>query len=142
MPSKQPEISHRQAVFRDMFVGIMIYSVVLGFFNDYTNILHTGTYSTTFAVAIVMQILTYLTLRVKDRVVAWFQKHEGKTYKVGLIIGVWIVVFLSKFVFLGVISVVFRQEVEISGFFGLLLIIICMTVAEKLVTTIDRKLVD
>ena len=69
MPADRQELNRKQAFFRSMLVGILLYSVVLGFFNDYTDILHTGSYSVTFAVAIVMQILTYLTFAAKDYVV-------------------------------------------------------------------------
>ena len=61
----------RQRLFRSMILGTLIYSVVLGLFNDYTSILHTRSYSTTFAVAVVMQILTYGTFFLKDWTVAW-----------------------------------------------------------------------
>ena len=48
--------------------------------------------------------------------------------------------FLSKFVFLGAIDIIFSDAVEISGFVGLLLIIICMTAAQALIEWIDGKL--
>lgn len=123
-----------------MVQGVLIYSVVLGFFNDYTSILHTGTYSTTFAVAIVMQLLTYLTFMIKDIVKAQFKDKIGRRYTAGLVFGVWLVLFLSKFVFLWAISVIFRDEVYISGFVGLLVIIIIMTLADRLIGYIDRWL--
>ena len=48
--------------------------------------------------------------------------------------------FLSKFVFLAAIAVVFQGSVEISGFVGLLVIIACMTIAQRLVEFVDDKL--
>ena len=48
--------------------------------------------------------------------------------------------FLSKFVFLEVIAIVFRSEVKIKGFVGLLIIVICLTAAEKIVNLIDKRL--
>jgi ABC-type phosphate transport system permease subunit len=98
-------------------------SVVLGFFNDYTSILHTASYSTTFAVAVVMQILTYATLHLKDKTVAWFNREGAGRSKAAMLFSIWLIMFLSKFVFLGAIGVIFREKVEISGFVGLLLII-------------------
>ena len=130
----------RQELFRTMFGGILIYSVVLGFFNDYSDILHTSSYSVTFAVAVVMQILTYLTFALKDKVKNSFKKRDGTFNKVGLVFSIWLILFFSKFVFLAVISFIFRDEVEISGFLGLMLIIICMTIAEKLAEYIHNKL--
>ncbi len=128
----------RQKMFREMLLGTLLYSVVLGFFNDYTDILHTGTYSTTFAVAIVLQALTYLTFGLKSQIVAWFRKKEGS--KAGMIFSVWLVMFLSKFVFLEVINIVFRGQVEISGFIGLLVIVASLTIAQKLIEFVDKKL--
>lgn len=123
-----------------MVLGILLYSVVLGFFNDYTDILQTRSYSVTFSVAVVMQLLTFLTFELKDLVVRGFKRRGGPQHKVGIVVSVWLIMFLSKFVFLGVISVIFRDAVHISGFVGLMLIIVCMTVAQMLVNLIDGKL--
>jgi hypothetical protein len=139
---KVPAINKKQQLFRDMFVGILLYTVVLGFFNDYTTILHTGTYSVTFAVAVVMQLLTYLTLVFKDWVKSLFPKERQTKHTIGLGFSIWLIMFFSKFIFLGVISLVFGDEVEISGFFGLLLIVACLMLAQKLTELIYQKLGD
>jgi hypothetical protein len=139
---KKIDINNKQEIFRNMVVGILLYSVVLGFFNDYTNILHTGTYSVTFALAIVMQILTYLTFMTKDRVIGWFNRVDKSKNKIWLIFSVWLVIFLSKFVFLWVIEYIFRGTVEISGFFGLLIIVVILTIAQKLLELTYNKLED
>ena len=123
-----------------MLIGTLLYSVVIGFFNDYTDILHTGTYSTTFMLAILMQLLTFATFWVKDIVAKRIKALNRPRGKVLLAFGVWLVIFLSKFVFLWAISVVFRDSVQISGFVGLLLVIALMTAVQKLVELIDAKL--
>lgn len=125
-----------------MVLGVLLYSVVLGFFNDYTHILHTTSYSVTFLLAVVMQILTYLTFAVKNSAQVWFQDKNSKAYKFALIFTIWLILFLSKFVFLWVISFVFRQEVHISGFVGLLLIVAILTVLQQLFEFTYRKLAD
>jgi glucan phosphoethanolaminetransferase (alkaline phosphatase superfamily) len=136
MPTK------KQQIFRDMFVGVLLYTVVLGFFNDYTSFLHTGTYSVTFSLAVVLQILTYLTFAFKDWIKTLFPKNRQTKQKVGLGFSIWLIMFFSKFVFLGVISVIFKDDVEISGFVGLLLIVACLTLAQKLAGVIYEKLGD
>jgi hypothetical protein len=134
MSAKQ---TSKQVLFHDLILGVLIYSVVLGFFNDYTTILYTGTYSTTFAVAVVMQLLTMATFNVKDRVVSSF---NGSNKKAALVICVWLVMFFSKFVFLAVIDIVFRSQVEISGFIGLLIMILLVTIIQKIVQLVYEKL--
>jgi hypothetical protein len=123
-----------------MLLGTLLYSVVIGFFNDYTDIMHTGTYSTTFMLAIVMQLLTFATFWVKDIVAKQIKALNRPRGKILLGFGVWLVIFLSKFVFLWAISLIFRDSVQISGFVGLLLIIVLMTAVQKLVELIDTKL--
>jgi len=140
--NKHYEVSSRQELFRTMFVGVLLYTVVLGFFNDYTHILHTGTYSVTFMVAIVLQVLTYLTFAFKDWVVKRIKNRGGNNQKLGIVLSVWAIMFFSKFVFLGAISVIFRGEVEISGFVGLLIIVACLTLVQWLVEAIYEKLGD
>jgi len=123
-----------------MLVGTLLYSVLIGFFNDYTDIMHTGTYSTTFMLAIVMQLLTFATFWVKDIVAKKIKALNRPRGKVILGFGVWLVIFLSKFVFLWAISVIFRDSVEISGFVGLLLVIVLMTALQKMVQLVDARL--
>ncbi len=90
--------------------------------------------------ALVMQLLTDATFYLKDIIIRWFRQREGRYSKLGLGLSVWAVLFLSKFVFLAAIAVIFRQEVYISGFVGLLIIIACLTGVQKLAEFIDTKL--
>ena len=140
MTSPHRTLNNRQLLFREMVLGTLVYTVVLGFFNDYTTILHTNSYSTTFLVAFVLQILTYLTLLLKKRVASRFTHKTGFWSKTGLVLSVWAVLFLSKFVFLAVIEVLFRSYVDISGFIGLMVIIVIMTVAKQAIDYIFNKL--
>ena len=140
MQTTNPAQSSKQQLFYDMVLGTLVYAVVLGFFEDYTVILNTWSYSTTFFAAIVMQILTYLTFWLKSLVVKYFKGKEGSMYKAALFFGVWLILFLSKFVFLAVIDFIFGSAVEISGFVGLMIIIITMTVAKQLIDVAYAKL--
>lgn len=142
MAINQNKFSDKQVLFREMTLGILVYAVVLGFFNDYTEILDTKSYSTTFLVAIVLQVLTYLTLLVKKRVAGRFKHKRGAGNKAGLVLGVWLVLFLSKFVFLAAIDVIFGNSVEISGFVGLMAIIVTMTLAKELIDYTFNKISD
>jgi hypothetical protein len=125
--------SPRQQLFREMVLGTLVYAVVLGFFEDYTDILSTWSYSTTFFVAIVMQLLTYITFWLKSLVVQHFRGKEGRKSIALMVFGVWVIMFVSKFVFLAVIEFIFGSLVEITGFIGLMFIIIAMSLVKKLI---------
>lgn len=132
-------MTNKQKLFQDMVLGTLLYTVVLGFFNDYTDIISISTYSILFSAAVVLQILTYLTLLLKNVVIKKYKQKEN--YRKGLVLfSVWLILFFSKFVFLEVINIIFGTTVEISGFIGLLLMIICLTLAQKLVEIVYLKL--
>jgi hypothetical protein len=132
--------SSKQKLFSDMVLGTLVYAVVLGFFEDYTDILNTWSYSATFSAAIVLQILTYMTFRLEALVVRYFKGKEGRLYKAAQVVVVVLILFLSKFVFLAVIDIIFGSAVEISGFVGLILIVIVMIVARQLIDLVYAKL--
>lgn len=133
-------MSTKQQVFRNMLVGTLLYSVVIGFFNDYTDILHTRSYSITFALAVVLQLLTFATFYIKKQVVRHSKKLSGPKGKFALVFGVWLVLFLSKFVFLWAIGAIFKDSVELTGFINILVVVATMTLAQRLVEYIDSKL--
>lgn len=134
------EPTPRQDVYRELLVGTLIYAVVFGFFDDYTDLLRTSSYSMTFLAALVMQCLVYPTFRLKGWIARWFRRREGAWYKVGLVMGVWSVMFFSKFVFLAVLDRVFGHAVEIGGFIGLVAMITCATVLGQLSKVVYQKL--
>ncbi len=138
----EPKInrSQKQQLFMDMILGILVYAVVLGFFNDYTNILSTKSYSTTFLVAVVMQLLTYGTLKLKSYAVDKLKNNDMFNNKAFIGFIIWLIMFFSKFVFLGVIDFIFGSYVQISGFIGILIIIISVVIFTKLINIIYEKL--
>jgi hypothetical protein len=134
-------MSNRQRIFKDWTMGTLLYAVVMGFFNDYTDFLDIDSFSTLFLAALVMQALTYATLGLKKWVVAWHRARPQPS-NFGLILSVWAIMFFSKFVFLEVIDIIFGDAVQISGFVGLVLIIATMVVASQIIDQIDRRLAD
>jgi len=140
MQENNGNLSQKQLFFQEMVLGTLVYAVVLGFFEDHTEILNTWSYTITFLVAVVMQILTYLTFQLKAVVVRHFKVKEGSKAKIAMVLGVWLILFLSKFVFLAVIDVIFGESVKISGFVGLMMIIITMTVTKKLIDYVYERL--
>lgn len=139
MPSAE-SITTKQQLFRDFVFGTLIYAVVLGFFEDYTNIIATWSYSVTFMVAVVMQLLTMATFALKKQVTQYFRGKQGKQFVAAMVFVVWLILFFSKFVFLATINAIFGQSVELSGFWGLMLIIVIMTLAQKLIEKVYGKL--
>lgn len=140
MKSRITETSDRQVIFREMVVGTLLYTVVLGFFDDYSDILTVKNYSIILAAALVLQLLTYATFSLKGGVVGYLRKRAGRLTKLQIVFAVWLIMFLSKFVFIEVIDIIFGHSVDISGFFGILVLVAVMTVARKTIDAIYTKL--
>lgn len=138
-PSKN-SFSFRQLIFKEIFVGTLIYAVVLGFFNDYTDIVEAKSFSTIFFASIVLQILTILAFYLKGKIVEWLKQRSGFFYKVLMVFCVWLVMFLSKFVFIWVLDLIFGSYINIHGFLGILAIVLCVTIIHKLAYYIFKKL--
>jgi hypothetical protein len=125
--------SRKQRVFVDWVLGTLLYAVVLGFFNDYTDLLRIASFSTLFAAAFVLQALTAATFRVKDIVTMPFGDRSSRPSRLGYGLSLWAISFLSKFVFLEVIVLTFGSAVKINGFVGLMLIVATMVAAQKVI---------
>ncbi len=142
MKAKLATFNSKQIIFKEIFIGTLIYAVVLGFFNDYTSIVHAKSFSTIFYAAIVLEILTFFAFMLKNKIIYFLKHREGLIYTILMFFFVWLVMFLSKFIFIWVIDVVFQDNINIYGFFGILFIVLCVTITHKLADSVFRKLGD
>ena len=130
--NKQPLfVTSRQLAFKELFVGTFIYAVVLGFFNDYTQLVEAKSFSTIFLASIVLEALTYVAFLGKGRIMAWAKGRAGMVYKFLMFFCIWLIMFVSKFVFVWAIDLIFAGNITIHGFFGILLVVVSVTVVHK-----------
>lgn len=134
--------NYNQYVYREMVLGTLVYSLVIGFFADYTNFIEVGTFSTVFLSALVLQLLTFMTMSLKSVVAGKIKLKKPRYYKTTLAFSIWLIMFLSKFVFLWVIDMVFGSSVNINGFVALVVIILSMTLVKHLIDYMYAKLAD
>lgn len=121
----------RQLLFKELFVGTLIYAIVLGFFDDYTSIVEAHSFSYVFMAAIVLEVLTCCALAIKDRIVASLRYRKTRASTALMAFGVWFVMFASKFVFIWAIDVIFGDDVNINGFFGIFVVALVVTVVHR-----------
>lgn len=133
-------MSTKQAAFKELFVGTLIYAVTLGFFNDYTSIVDTKSFSYLFMASIILEILTYLTFRLKGAVVSWLRARGHGDRKVVMVFLLWLILFFSKFVFVWAIDLLLGDTVNIYGFFGILAVVATVTVLHKSTDLLYDKL--
>lgn len=134
--------NNKQLLFKELVIGTLIYAVVLGFFNDYTSVVTAKSFSTIFFASIVLELLTMGAFALKGKVVTSLRAREGAGYKVAMLFSVWLIMFLSKFVFVWAVDLIFGNDITIYGFFGILAVVVCVTVVHKLADMIFIKLGD
>lgn len=132
MAIKNNTFNSKQLVFQEIFIGTLIYAVVLGFFNDYTSIVEAKSFSTIFFASVVLECLTFLAIKLKGVIVSLLKGRKEVFYRVLMVISVWLIMFLSKFVFIWALDAVFGSYISINGFFGILAVVVCVTVIHKL----------
>lgn len=140
MTTEKRRFNDKQLFFKEIVIGTLIYAVVLGFFNDYTSIVTAKSFSTIFFASIVLELLTCGAFALKSRVINLLKGRDGAGYKVAMFFSVWLIMFLSKFVFVWAIDLVFGNDINIYGFFGILAVVVCATASHKLADMIFVKL--
>lgn len=129
-----------QLAYQELFIGTLIYVAVLGLFNDYTSIVSAKSFSTIIYASIVLELLTYLAFKLKSTIIAWLKGREGIVYKILMFFCVWLIMFLSKFVFIWALDIIFGDYISINGFFGILLVVLSVTIVHKLAYYVFQRL--
>lgn len=142
MSTNQHNFNSQQLIFKELFVGTLIYAIVLGFFNDYTSVVYAKSFSTIFFASILLELLTYGTFLLKDKIIDTLKNRKAVMYKFLTFFCVWLIMFLSKFVFIWAIDFVFGANLNIYGFFGILVLVLCVTITHKLADKLFIKLGD
>ncbi len=132
MSTQQPALTKRQLIFAELAAGTLIYAVVLGLFDDYTDLVEAKSFSTIVFASILLEALTFLTFLFKDWWLGFLTRWLGALSRPRKLFGLWLVMFFSKFVFLWALEFVFQGNFEVGGFFSVLILVACVTVLAKI----------
>jgi len=122
----------KQMVFQELSIGILIYMAVLGFYNDYTTVVDAKSFSTIMLASIVLEIMTFATFLLKNKILKRLKRHSHLFYKILRFFTVWFIMFVSKFIFVWAINWLFGEYISINGFFGILLVVVSVTIMHRL----------
>lgn len=140
MKPKNQLFNKRQLAYAELFIGTLIYVTVLGLFNDYTSIVQANSFSTILFASIVLEILTYLAFKLKTNIINTLKNRQGAIYRVLMFFSVWLIMFLSKFVFIWALDILFGNYIEITGFFGILAVVLSVTAIHRLAFYVFKRL--
>jgi hypothetical protein len=132
MDENRVGLSNRQLIFAEVLIGTLIYVLVLGLFDEYTDVVTATSFSTIVFASILMEALTFLTFIFKDWWIGFLTRWRGELSRPQKLFGLWLVMFFSKFPFLWAIEWIFRGSFEVGGFFSIVILVGCVTILAKL----------
>lgn len=137
-------ISRKQELFLKYFTFTLIDLVVLNFFAEYWDKVTITSFGISLLVAVVLQILLKMTIALEHRIAVYFTSHTSLKMKISRIFTTWLILFGSKFVMLGVLQLIFSNEIIFSGAYhgvvAFIIVVVAMLAVEYLITRIYESL--
>jgi len=123
----------RQRVFADWLTDILIYLVVLNLFVEYRPGIVIDSFAISILTALLLKVLLVVITHGKKTVWKWARSKGSRSYTVVGALGVWAILFLSKFVILEAEDLVFGDLVELGSFVDVMLLVAALVVTRELV---------
>ena len=133
-------ITRAQYTYVTWYVDILIYTVVLNLFAEYVEAIWIESFTISLLTAILLKALLALIGRFEQRVHHYFAQKEGTGWKVLGLVTIFSILFLSKFLILEIVDLVFGDRVELGHFIEVVVLIISMIVARALADWIYKRL--
>jgi len=133
-------ITRSQHLFADWMTVVLVYTVILNLFVEYSDAFVIDSFTISVLTAIVLKAFLDIIIRLEHRVAAYFKARDGAFYRLLGIFFTFSILFLSKFAILEAIDIIFGEHVEISGFIPLVALIIAMLVSDQLLHKIYERL--
>ena len=144
LPATAEAPTDRQRLIIRYIFGVLIDLVVLNLFDEFSDSVTVASFSWSLLAAILLQALLKLTIAIEHQVAVFFGGRPGAFNKFMRFFGAWVVLFVSKFVFLEVITFVFGDRVRFEGMLHgvvpLIIVVTVMVIAEELIVRFVRWL--
>ena len=124
-------ITKWQLVYVGWTLTLLAYIVVLNLWVEFNDKVVIDSFVISIATSVVLLILLVVILGFEHRVKYWFAQREGTVYRVVGAASTLLILFLSKFVILEVVDVIFGEHVELGSFVDVLLLVLLLIVAQK-----------
>lgn len=132
--------TRRQLIFFSWTKDVLIYVIVLNLFVEYVEKVVIDSFTISIFTAILLKALLDVILGLEHRVAHFFEARPGKLSKFLRIMSTWVILFLSKFLILEVVDLVFGDHVELGKFVQVLSLVIALMVAREVVQRIYMAL--
>lgn len=142
LPASEEMPTDRQRLIVHYLTAVLIDLVVLNLFDEFSSSVHIASFSWSLLAAILLQSFLKATNAIMYHVNLFFSTRPGVVMKFLRLFIAWLVMFLSKFVILEAIDILFGDKVRFEGaMYGLVTLIAVITVmviAEETVVRLVR----
>ena len=126
-------VRQRQHGFSLIVIGVLVNICILNLFVEHVDAVVIDSFSISMLTAILLSVMVWTIAGFEHRVSGWFGGHEGRAWKVAGFFAVWGILFLSKFVILEVVDIVFGDHVELGKLLEVILLVFAMLIAQRLI---------
>ena len=146
---KQPPVDElsrnkRQQLFTRYTLAVLIDLTVLNLFNEYWDYVFIATFTISLLVAILLQFLLQVAIKIEHYAASFFDGISGKKAKTLRIVSAWVILFISKIVMMEAINMVFGERVlftgPIHGVVVFITVVVAIIIAEQVFLKIYRSL--
>ena len=124
-------ITSAQLRFASWMTDVLVYTVVLNLFVEYADAVVIDPFTISIFTAVLLKALLDAILHFEHRVDAWFAEREGAAFRALAVGSTLLILFLSKFVILEVVDLVFGDHVELGGLVEVVLLVIVLMVSRQ-----------
>ncbi len=133
-------VTQYQQLFISWTMFLLTDIIVLNLWVEFADAVVIDSFIISILAAVVMRALLAGTFRIEHRVAAVFDSRPGIVSKALRILTAWIILFLSKFVILEILDIIFGDHVELGGLITFIALVITLVAAEALIDFIYGRL--
>ena len=122
-------VTRRQSIFFSWTTDVLIYIIVLNLFVEYNAKIVIDSFTISIFTAILLKILLEIILKFEHLVADFFKSRPGKLSSFLRFFTTWGILFLSKFLILEVVDIVFGEHVELGKFLDVIVLVVALMVA-------------
>lgn len=133
-------VTQAQRRFASWMTDVLVYIVVLNLFVEWADAVVIESFMISILTAVLLKIVLDVILAFEHRVGEFFLRREGAAWRVGRLASTWAILFLSKFLLLEIVDIVFGDEVELGGLLEVILLVVALMAARELFALIYQRL--
>ena len=133
-------ITQNQGRFISWVSEVLVDVVVLNLFVEYVHTIVIDSFTISVLTAILLKLMIDAVKGLEQRVATYFRTKEGKVWRALGLATVFSILFLSKFVILEAVNIVFGDHVELGHLIEIIAIILAMLIASASLRIVYERL--